>query len=225
MASSSPSVPWKKVALAVVLGALFLGAYRLGAFDAVRDPARLRETLRAYGPEGMLVYLLVVAVLQPVGVPGVMFILVASLVWPPAIAMPLSLTACTVSTVIGFSFSRYLARDWVERRIPERWRKYDDQIAARGFVTVIVLRSIFWMNPTLHALFGLSRVRFATHLLASMLAYLVPVIALTFLGDRAMGLLRSVPAAGWALIAGLVGVAAIVGWSVRSCVRRRVAIG
>lgn len=187
----------QKTALVVGTAALVLVAYQRGAFAAFGDPARLKATLLQLGPRGYVVYLIAVALLQPLGVPGVMFIVVASLLWPPPVAMALSLTACTISSVIGFSFARYLARDWVEKKIPPRLRKYDERLETHGFVTVLLLRSLMWMNPILHALLGISRVRFSTHLLATILAYIVPVVALTYLGDAAFSVLKNQPPERW----------------------------
>ncbi len=188
---------WTKIAVAVAVAAALGVAYWRGAFDAFDDPARLKATLLGMGPSGFLVYLVVYALLQPVGVPGIMLMVVASLVWPPPVALLLSFVANGISTVIGFSFARYVARDWVARRIPARLRKYDERLATHGFLTVLVLRSLFWMNPTLHALFGVSHVGFGTHLAASMLAYVVPVVALTYLGDAAFQVLKDQPVERW----------------------------
>jgi uncharacterized membrane protein YdjX (TVP38/TMEM64 family) len=183
----------KKVALATAAAAMLVVAWRLGAFQVFGDPAHAREALLALGSVGFLAFVLAFAFLQPFGVPGVMFIVGASLVWPPPIAVALSLVGSTLASINGFAFARYVARDWVERRIPPRLRAYDDRLAARGFATVLVLRLVFWMNPWLHALFGLSRVRFSTHLIASVIAYVGPVVAVTYLGDSAFDVLKKLP--------------------------------
>ncbi len=61
-----------------------------------------------------------------------------------------------------------MARDWVSRHIPARFARYDDALARRGFVTVFVMRFVFWMPPVLHAFFGVSKVRFGTHFWGSL---------------------------------------------------------
>ncbi len=190
-------LPWKKVALAGGLAALLLLAHELGVLQLFGDPARLRETLLRLGPLGFLAFLLAYTFLQPFGLSGVMFTVAASLVWPPAVAIALSLTGCTLATAAGFLFARYLARDWVEQRIPAKLRRYDDRLAAHGFATVLVLRLVFWMNPGLHALFGLSRLRFGTHLTASFLAYIPITIAFTLLGNALFGVLKDQPLSRW----------------------------
>jgi uncharacterized membrane protein YdjX (TVP38/TMEM64 family) len=190
--TSRPSILWRASLLVLVACGLLL-AYHFGALEAFGQPEHLRAVLLGLGATGMLAYLLVVTLLQPAGIPGTMFIVVASLVWPRVIAIPLSLVACTLSTVVGFSFARYVARDWVARRIPSKWRRYDERLEAHGFVTVLLLRLVFWMNPTLHAVLGLSRVRFRSHLAASFVAYVPVVIGLNLLGAGALQLFTTNP--------------------------------
>jgi uncharacterized membrane protein YdjX (TVP38/TMEM64 family) len=178
----------KKLALVVCAGALLLIAHQLGAFEAVSHPHQLKEAILRLGSLGFLGFVLAFAFLQPFGVPGILFVLGASLVWPPPLAIVLSLLGTAWASVNGFGFARYVARDWVEKRMPPRWRKYDERLATRGFTTVFVLRLILWMNPFLHAAFGLSRVRFSTHLAATVLGCVPSIVAFSYLGDRVLSL-------------------------------------
>lgn len=197
-------------------------AYRLHLFDLFGDPARLKVTLLGLGPLGFLAYLAAYTLLQPFGLSGVMFTVAASLVWAPVIAIALSLAAATLASAVGFLFARYLARDWVEKRIPERLRGYDEKLAAHGFATVLVLRLVFWMNPSVHALLGLSRVRFSTYLVASFLAYIPTVVAFTLLGNALFVVLKNQPVSRWIELAVAVALAVAAAMVVRG-VRRRAA--
>jgi uncharacterized membrane protein YdjX (TVP38/TMEM64 family) len=168
--------------------------------------------LLGLGALGYVVYVAAFAFLQPFGVPGVVFVVAASLVWPREIAAALSLAGGTAGSVVGFSFARYVARDWVEKKIPPRLRKYDERLAKNAFVTVFFIRIVFWFHPTLHFFFGLSRVRFATHLVASLLGYILPIIAITYLGDTVFSVVKDQPRERW-IIAGVVivvGIAALI---------------
>jgi hypothetical protein len=37
------------------------------------------------------------------------------------------------ASIVGFSFARFMARDWVSTGIPARFRKYDEALARRAF--------------------------------------------------------------------------------------------
>ena len=106
-----------------------------------------------------------------------MFVIAAPLIWPWPVAFALSMTGTMAASVVGFSFARFVARDWVSTMIPARFRKYDDALAQRALTTVFVLRLVFWMPPLLHAFFGVSKVRFWTHFWGSLAGYVLPLLS------------------------------------------------
>ena len=140
----------KIAAVAVVVTTLVV-AQRFGVFQQFADPARIRDTLVQLGPWGYLVFILAYATLQPFGIPGTVFVVAASLIWPWPIAFALSMVGTMAASCVGFSFARFVARDWVAGIIPARFRKYDDALERRAFSTVFLLRLIFWMPQLLHA--------------------------------------------------------------------------
>ncbi len=152
----------RKIGLVLFVLAVVLGAWRLGVFRQLRDPQQLAHTLVALGPWGYVAFLVAYATLQPFGIPGTIFVVAAPLIWPWPVAFALSMTGTMAASVVGFAFARFVARDFVAARIPERFRKYEDALETRGFATVFTLRIVFWMPPVLHAFFGISKVRFWT---------------------------------------------------------------
>ncbi len=158
----------QKIAL-VALVALALGLAKwLGVFDQVGKLAALAKSLVDLGGWGYLAFVVAYAVLQPFGVPGTVFVVAAPLIWPWPVAFALSMVGTMAASVIGFSFARFMARDWIEPRIPERFRRYDDALGRRAFLTVFTLRFVFWMPPPLHYFFGISKVSGWTHFWGSL---------------------------------------------------------
>ena len=82
------------------------------------DPARAKQTLLGLGPWGYLAFVAAYAILQPFGVPGTVFIMVAPLVWPWPVAFLLSMAGTMAASLVGFSFARFVARDLVAARYP-----------------------------------------------------------------------------------------------------------
>jgi uncharacterized membrane protein YdjX (TVP38/TMEM64 family) len=202
------------VAVVVVLAALVI-AQRLGVLRAVEDPAGLARTLVELGPWGWVAFVVAYAVVQPFGVPGMVFVLAAPLIWPWPIAFALSMTGTMAASVIGFSFARFIARDWVATRIPARFQRYSEALERRAFVTVFLLRFVFWMPQVLHAFFGVSRVRFSTHFWGSLAGYFLPILLFSYFGKSLFDAARSAPPGVWvALVATLV-IAAMTTWVVR----------
>lgn len=210
---------WARGGLAA-LAALGMGAaYALGLLDLFAHPATLRQTLLDLGPWGYVWFLLAYALLQPFGVPGTVFVFAAPLIWPWPVAFALSMTGTMAASVVGFSFARFVARDWVSRRIPERFARYEEAVVKRAFLTVVTLRFVFWMPPLLHAFFGVSRVRFWTHFWGSLVGYALPLLLVSYFGEKAVDAARELPAGAWVGIGvGLLGVGTLA-WAIR---RRRV---
>lgn len=172
---------WAAVVLVVVLG---IFAYRLGLLDRLADPKSFARTLLEMGVWGYLAFVVAYACLQPFGVPGTVFIVAAPLIWPWPIAFALSMIGTMAASVIGFSFARFVARDWISARIPLRFRKYEEALERRALRTVIVLRLLFWMPQLLHAFLGVSKVPFWTHFWGSVIGYVPPLLLVSYLGAQ-----------------------------------------
>ena len=203
------------VAAAVLMLAV---AYRSGILQLFVDPSIIAQTLRNFGGWGYVVFLVAYTLLQPFGVPGTMFVMAAPLIWPWPVAFALSMAGTMAASVVGFSFARFVARDWLERRLPARFHKYDDALAARAFVTVAVLRFIFWMPQMLHTFLGLSKVGFWTHFWGSLVGYAIPLFLLSFFGQALFDLMKAIPPSVWLAFGVGSALLALSVWAIR---RRR----
>lgn len=220
--SRSAVTPRSARFLAVISVALMLAlGYRFGVFHVLAEPARAAETLRGLGAFGYLAFIVAYASFQPFGVPGTVFVVAAALIWPWPIAFALSMTGTMCASVVGFSFARFVARDWLSRRIPERFQRYNDALEVRGFSTVVMLRFVFWMPPLLHAFFGVSKVRFWTHFWGSLVGYVVPLFLVSFFGQRLFDALKHAPASAWVGLVVGIGVIAFSVWRLRRCSAQR----
>ncbi len=201
-----------KIAAVLSVVAILALAWHFGLFEEFRDPAHAKETLVALGPWGYVAFVAAYAVLQPFGMPGTVFVFVAPLIWPWPTAFGLSMVGTMAASVVGFSFARFVARDFVASRIPERFRKYDDALERRAFQTVVLLRFIFWMPPLLHAFFGVSKVRFSTHFWGSALGYVPVLLAVSYFGEKMLDAMKGAPAEVWIGIAAVIAVAGAAVW-------------
>ena len=209
---SSPRV-LARIALvsAVVVG--LAAAHNAGYLGWVAEPGKLRQALLDLGPRGQVFFVLAYALLQPFGAPGTVFVFVAPLIWPWPQAFALSMVGTMAASVIGFSFARFLARDWLAPKVPPWLRAYDAALARRGFVTVAALRCVLWMPQFLHAFLGISRVGFWTHFWGSLVGYTPPLLATAYFGEPLFDLVRTIPPSHWlGLLA--VAVAGVATWLV-----------
>lgn len=210
--------PRARIALVLAVGAGLVCAHQAGLLTIFSEPARVKQALVDLGPWGYVAFVAAYAALQPFGVPGTVFIVAAPLIWPWPIAFGLSMAGTMAASVVGFSFARFIARDWISKRIPDRFRSYDEALAKRGFATVATLRFIFWMPPMLHAFFGVSRVPFWTHFWGSFVGYLVPLFLTAYFGERVWEAMRTAPPSVWI---GLAVAAVSIGVAIWLVKRRR----
>ena len=185
-------------------------AWHFGVFARVGEPRALAHTLVELGAWGYLAFIVAYTVLQPFGVPGTVFVVAAPLIWAWPTAFALSMVGTVSASVVGFSFARFVARDWVSARIPARLRRYDEAIERSAFKTVVVLRLIFWMPQALHFFFGVSKVGFWTHFWGSLVGYAPPLLLVSYLGAQMFDASGNMQPAAWPVMAALLVVSLVI---------------
>ena len=173
-----------RLLLVLLVAALLVGAWQSGLLHWLTEPQRLAEEIAGLGATGMVAFILIYGLLQPFGVPGTVFVVAATLIWPWPVAFGLNMVGTMLASLIGFGFARVVAREWVAARIPARFRQYDALLEERAFATVALLRLILWMPQALHFFLGVSRVPAWTHFWGSLVGYLFPLLLVSYLGDR-----------------------------------------
>jgi len=170
-----------KLGLALAFLAVIVWFYASGSYAAV-DAEGLRRWIRGGGAWGAMAFVAAYAILQPLGVRSLFFVLSAPLIWSPGEAVLLSWTGAVVASALAFSFARFVARDWAQRRVPARIRRLDDKLAEDGLRTVTLLRLVFYTTPALQLALGISRVRFRPFLVGTILGVLPFTLLMTLFG-------------------------------------------
>lgn len=191
----------RRIALVAVVLGLCGAAYGYGSQV---EPETVRRLLAESGALGPVVYLALFALLEPLGVPGVLFVVPATLVWPLPVAVALSFAGAMAAGTVGFASARWLLRDWVEARLPDRFRRYDERLAERGLTTVIVVRLLFFLAPPAHWALGLSRVGVAPFLLGSAIGFAPGILLLALGGKSALDWLGTQPPSVWIGVGALI---------------------
>ena len=164
------------VVIAIAVWLCASGAYH------VLEPSNLQRWMLDAGVWGSLLFVIAHGGLQPLGVRSIVFLLSAPLIWTPAEAVLLSWAGAMLASVLSFAFARFVARDWVQRRAPARFRRFDDRLSAHGFRTVTMLRLVFYTTPALQYGLGVSRVRFAPFLLGTAVGVVPFTLIMTLFG-------------------------------------------
>lgn len=221
MSSANRSLRLAKFGVVALVVVMLAVAYHFGVFARVAEPKLLAQTLLEMGVWGYVVFVLAYTLLQPFGVPGTIFIVAAPLIWPWQTAFALSMVGTMSASVVGFSFARFVAKDWVSARIPVRLRKYDASLEQSAFRTVVVLRLVLWMPQALHFFLGVSKVRFWTHFWGSLIGYIPPLLLVSYLGARMFDSSGEMQPGAWPILGALFVVSLSIAMLARAYERRR----
>jgi len=197
----------KRAAVLIAVAVVAAVAYWSGAIELLSDEERTRALLAEAGAWGPVLYVAAFALLEPFGVPGLFFIVPASLVWPLWWAGLLSWTGAVLAGLVGFGFARWIGKDWVEQHLTPRLRAYDERLAERGLQTVIIVRLLFFLAPPAHWALGLSKVRITPFVLGTAIGFIPGIAAITLLGSGLFDLLRAAPRGTWLVVGVLIALA------------------
>jgi uncharacterized membrane protein YdjX (TVP38/TMEM64 family) len=185
-----------RLILIALLAGIAAFAYFSGLYQYLA-PDRLRDVLIEAGAWGPVVVVLLLSMLEPFGTPGAIFLVAAATIWPFWPALFINWAGATGAGMVGFAFARYFARDWVEGRMPDRLRKWDDRLSEKGLTAVILFRLFFFLNPASHWALGLSRVPTATAILGTAIGFLPGVVLFTYFGSKILDWFNAQTAATW----------------------------
>lgn len=207
----------RRFALLALLAGLAGAAWYSGAFRTFSDIDKVRSLLGSWEPWSYVIFFGTFSFLQPLGVPAIFWVLPAAILWPFGIAFPLSLAGALGAASVGFLFARYLARDWVAARLPDRLRRVDERLLARGLAAVILIRLVFHLIPPTHWLLGLSNVRYGAYALGTVLGSVPNIALVTYFGVQALRWVETHSSMAWAILAAvlLIGLVARRVWLAR----------
>ena len=185
-----------KIAFAALLAGAVAWIYASGAYQEL-DPASMRIWFQKAGPWGGVLFIAAYACLQPFGVNGLVFLLSAPLIWTPTEAFLLNWAGTIGTGLFSFLVARFVARDWIQQRLPPRIRRFDERLQTNGFRTVFLLRLIFYTTPTVQWALGVSRVAFVPFLAATVLGVAPFTLMTTLVGVRVAKWIAEHPVATW----------------------------
>lgn len=161
------SASWRRPVLLLALIACALAASTF--FDVGSQLERAQGWIATLGPWGPAAFILLYATLTVAAVPGSILTLTAGALFGLAYGVAYTFVGAVLGSCGAFLTSRYLARDWVRRRLAvnPRFARMDAALEREGLKVMVLLRlsPVFPYNFLNFAL-GLSGVRFRDYLLA-----------------------------------------------------------
>jgi len=199
------------VGLAAAVG----GFVVLDGWSFLGDAERIETFFTERGALGPIVFVLAMWVLQPAGVPGLVFMVPAAVVWPLPTAMALSWVGNMGASTIAFAMARWMVRDWARNHLPSRLRGWDERLADGGLAEVTLLRVVTGQLTPADWLLGISTVRVGVFLVGTAIGIIPGIVLATTVGGGLGGFFLDRP-----LLLGLA-VVAVVGVRQVRRLRRR----
>lgn len=200
----------RRALLLVAAPTLLALAWKLGVIALLRDPARMQELVAEHAVFGAVLYLAGYTVISAFGVPGVVFLVPSALVFPKPVAFALGMVGSVSSSWLAFALTRSTFRSWIEPRVPQRLRRWDDAMAKDELRTVIIARLTFFLLPPVSWALGLTKVRTWPYLLGTALG-IVPGVAISiWVGGSFFEWLKEQPWWMWAAFFGAIGIWVLV---------------
>ena len=190
----------KKILLALVALALIAALFTFDVRALLREALAGLESLGAWGPVIFVLLYIVAAVLF---VPGSALTLGAGALFGVGLGSVLVSVGATLGATAAFLVGRYLARDWVAKKIAGNaaFAAIDRAVASEGWKIVGLTRlSPAFPFTLLNYAFGLTRVSLRDYVLASWIGMMPGTVMYVYLGSlaRAAGERHRTPAE-WAL--------------------------
>ena len=175
----------KKTFFIIAITVISIGfLYSQGFFNAFSSLDAVQETVQGYGAWGPLIYIVAFALGEPVGLTGIVLTISAALIWPWYLAFAFSWVASMGASAFGFWLSRNIGRDFVEKRLPARFNKYNDRLKKNPLKTVIIIRLVLFLFPGAHFFFGVSKVPFAPFMLGSIIGLFPGIFLFSYFAGK-----------------------------------------
>ncbi|MCM2279783.1 MAG: hypothetical protein NDJ89_17045 [Oligoflexia bacterium] len=160
------------------------------------DPA---AQLASSGLRGMLGFLLAFVLLQPLGVPGMIFVSVAAQTWSSGLGLGLALFGGWLASLTGFLLARTIARPWLMPRIPPRFARARELLGRGSFMAALQAHLLFYLAPPVAWVFGLSAIPLKAFARGCFLGILPGTLMIVFMGRLLSGGIGGRPITGIAM--------------------------
>jgi uncharacterized membrane protein YdjX (TVP38/TMEM64 family)/Fe-S oxidoreductase len=181
----------KRTLLLGVIAAMIL-AFRLTGAARYLDQETLRQWIEGYAGLGPFVYMLIYALAPSLLLPGLPLTIAGGVLFGPFWGVVYTIIGSTIGACLAFLVARYVARDWVERKLRSpKWRRLDDGVEKHGWKVVAFTRLIplFPFNLLNYA-FGLTRIKFLHYAVATFFCMLPACVAFIVFSSSLLDLLK-----------------------------------
>lgn len=173
--------------VAAVLVVVALLACAIVARRSGVDGPMIQRELLALGYLAPPLFLLMMAAGELLHLPGILFVVVARLVFGPSLGFALGYAGAIFAVTVSFGVARqvFAAARATDEPWRPRWkwlRRMLERVEANPVRTIALLRLVLWLAPPLSYALASSKVRARDHVLGSAIGLLIPVAVAVLLG-------------------------------------------
>ena len=177
----------------VLLLAVFVLLFIFGVFDFLHDRERIESFFNDSGLFGPVLYVLAFVAAQPLSLPGAALIIPAPVVWDWWEVFAYSMLGGIIASSLGFSISRWLAQDWVRRRLPQRFIGWEKRFVDHALLSTIALRLVTGYAPAADWFLGISKVRWREFVIGTILGLIPATFLFSYYGDDTVRWVQDAP--------------------------------
>ena len=164
-----------------------------GVFDFLHDRERIENFFNDSGLFGPVLYVLAFVAAQPLSLPGAALIIPATFVWDWWEVFAYSMLGGIIASSLGFSISRWLAQDWVRRRLPQRFIGWEKRFVDHALLSTIALRLVTGYAPAADWFLGISKVRWREFIIGTILGLIPATFLFSYYGDDTVRWVQDAP--------------------------------
>ena len=176
----------------MVLIGIVVGAF-LGTWDFLHDRERIQEFFQDSGAFGPIIYILAFIAAQPLSLPGAALIIPATFVWTWWEVFIYSMIGGIIASSIGFVVARWLAQDWIRKRLPQRFIRWEKRFVDHALLSTIALRLVTGYAPAADWFLGILKIRWREFLIGTIIGLIPTAFLFAYYGDDTVRWIQNAP--------------------------------
>ena len=176
----------------ILIGFFVVGAF-LGTWDFLHDRERIQDFFQDSGAFGPIIYILAFIAAQPLSLPGAALIIPATFVWTWWEVFIYSMLGGIIASSIGFVVARWLAQDWVRKRLPQRFIGWEKRFVDHALLSTIALRLVTGYAPAADWFLGILKIRWREFLIGTIIGLIPTAFLFAYYGDDTVRWIQNAP--------------------------------
>jgi uncharacterized membrane protein YdjX (TVP38/TMEM64 family) len=171
--------------IAILAAVLYVGPENLVKDYSKVSPMGIRELVLSYGAFSVVAYELLHALRPFTFLPVTPFTIAGGYIYGHAVGLLFAMIGTTLASIVTFSLSRYLFRDYIKKRLSAHYAGFDSRFDNSGILTVAAMRIIPVLPfDAVGYVAGVSSIRFRDYLIGTLIGELPGAFVLTMLGSN-----------------------------------------